>query len=351
MSALPKSDPNTKEVRALFYERLRPHGLAPLWEVLSALVTPNPRTPAVAASWSFKDVKPLLLESGALISAAEAERRVLILENPGMPGMSRITQTLYAGLQLILPGEMAPAHRHSQNALRFIMDGDGAFTALDGERAYMHKNDLVLTPGMLWHDHGNETVEPMIWLDGLDIPLVQMLDGSYVEHRDDRGPWPTGRPAGDAQLRWGRNMRPAREKSHAAGGNPLFVYPFAEWRETLEVLRRSDEPHAHDGYLMEFVNPKDGGPVMTTISAFARLVPRDFATRPMRTTDGMVHVVVEGSGTMKIDGRAFPLEPGEIIVTPSWSERSIKAQEDLILFSYSDRATQQKLSLWRETLL
>jgi len=350
MSALANPDLETKAERARFYERLRPHGLAPLWEVLSALVTPTPRTPALPAAWSFEKVKPLLLESGSLISAAEAERRVLILENPGMPGMSRITQTLYAGLELILPGEMAPAHRHAQNALRFIMDGDGAFTALDGERAYMHKNDLVLTPRMLWHDHGNETDAPMIWLDGLDIPLVQMLDGSYVEHRDDRGPWPTGRPAGDAQLRWGRNMRPARQKHVAEGSNPLFVYPYAEWRETLEALRRSDAPHPHDGYLMEFVNPHDGGPVMATISAFARLIPRGFSTRPMRATDGMVHVVVEGTGTLKIDTRSFPLKPGEIIVTPSWSERSIEAREDLILFSYSDRATQEKLSLWREAL-
>jgi len=355
MSALVMPDPDSNAARtaarAEFYERLRPHGLAPLWEVLSALVTPSPRTPAVPAAWSFADVRPLLLESGALISAAEAERRVLILENPNMPGMSRITQTLYAGLQLILPGEMAPAHRHAQNALRFIMDGDGAFTALDGERAYMHKHDLILTPGMLWHDHGNETDEPMIWLDGLDIPLVQMLDGSYVEHRADRGPWPTGRPTGDARLRWGRNLRPARETRVAGAGNRLFVYPFAEWRETLEMLRRSEAPHAHDGYLMEFVNPMDGGPVMATISAFARLLPRGFATRPMRATDGMIHVVVEGTGSMTIDGREFPLKPGEIVVAPSWSERSIEARDDLVLFSYSDRATQQKLSLWREALM
>ena len=351
MSALPiPSFPDPKAARLAYYERLRPHHLAPLWEVLSALVTPDPRTPAVAASWSFDAVRPWLFEAGELITAAEAERRVLILENPAMPGMSRITQTLYAGLQLILPGEVAPAHRHAQNALRFVMDGDGAFTALDGERAYMHPNDLVLTPALLWHDHGNETDGPMIWLDGLDIPLVQMLDGSFAEHRPDRGPWPTTRPAGDARLRWGRNLRPAREHRTAGRGNPMFVYPYAEWRETLEALRRSEDPHPHDGHLMEFVNPTDGGSVMATMSAFARLVPAGFATRSMRSTDGMIHVVVEGSGTMTIDGRPFALRSGEIVVSPSWSERSITARDDLVLFSFSDRATQEKLSLWREAL-
>jgi gentisate 1,2-dioxygenase len=337
--------------RSEFYRRLRPENLAPLWEVLAALVTPTPRTLAVPAAWSFDQIKPMLMEAGELITASEAERRVLILENPAMPGQSRITQTLYAGLQLILPGEVAPAHRHSQNALRFIMDGDGAFTALDGERAYMHRHDLILTPGLLWHDHGNETEHPMIWLDGLDIPLVQMLDGSFVEHREDRGAWPTTRPPGDAHMRWGRNLRPVRHGRSAAAGNPLFIYPFDEWRETLEALRRSEEPHPHDAHLMEFTNPIDGGPVMSTMSAFARLVPSGFIARPARATDGMVHVVVEGSGLMKIDASEFRLTPGTIVVSPSWSERVIRSDADLVLFSYSDRAAQQKLSIWREALL
>jgi gentisate 1,2-dioxygenase len=339
-----------QSARTEFYERLRPESLAPLWEVLAALVTPTPRTPAVPAAWSFDRIRPMLMEAGELITAAEAERRVLILENPALPGQSRITQTLYAGLQLILPGEVAPAHRHAQNALRFIMDGDGAFTALDGERAYMHRHDLILTPGLLWHDHGNETEQPMIWLDGLDIPMIQMLDGSFVEHRGDRGAWPTTRPAGDARLRWGRNLRPVRHGRGAGQANPLFIYPFVEWRDTLEALRRSEDPHPHDAYLMEFINPIDGGPVMATISAFARLVPAGFVTKPARATDGMIHVVVEGTGSMKIDAANFRLAPGTIVVTPSWSERVIDASEDLVLFSYSDRATQQKLSIWREML-
>lgn len=340
---------NLQAARDDFYDRLAPEALAPLWKVLSALVTPTPRTPAVPAAWSFDRIRPLLMEAGELITAAEAERRVLILENPALPGQSRITNTLYAGLQLIMPGEVAPAHRHTQNALRFIMQGDGAFTALDGERAYMHQHDLILTPAWLWHDHGNETDAPMIWLDGLDIPLVQMLDASFAEHREDRGAWPTSRPAGDAALRWGRNMRPARSE-RTATGNPLFIYPFADWRETLEVLHRSEPPHAHDAHLMEFTNPLDGGPVMATMSAFARLVPAGFETRAARSSDGTINVVVEGTGTLFVDDQPFALTPGEIVVVPSWAERRIAADSDLVLFSYSDRATQTKLSLWREAL-
>ena len=121
------------------------------------------------------------MESGTLITAMQAERRVLILENPGMPGESRITDTLYAGLQLILPGEIAPAHRHTQSALRFIVEGSGAYTAVDGEKTILEEGDFVITPSWTWHDHGNESSEPMVWLDGLDIPLVGLLDASFLK--------------------------------------------------------------------------------------------------------------------------------------------------------------------------
>lgn len=341
---------NLEHAREEFYDRLAPEKLAALWNVLADLVTPTPRTEAVPADWSFDKVKQFLMEAGDLITAAEAERRVLILENPALPGQSRITQTLYAGLQLILPGEVAPAHRHTQNALRFIMEGEGAFTALDGERAYMSQYDLILTPAMAWHDHGNETDKPMIWLDGLDLPLVKMLDGSFAERREDHGAMPIVREPGTNKYRWGRNLRPARAGAEAMQTNPLFIYPFAVWRESLEALRRSEDPHPHDAYLMEFTNPTDGGPVMSTISAYARLVPKGFTTRPMRSTDGMVHVVIEGAGTLTVDGQDFALSERQMVVSPCWAERSITASEDLVLFSFSDRATQEKLSLWREAL-
>ena len=190
----------------------------------------------------------------------------------------------------------------------------------------------------------------MIWLDGLDIPLIQMLDASFAEHREDRSAWPTSRPAGDAAIRWGRNMSPVHAKRTSGQGNPLFIYPFAEWRETLEVMRRSEAPHPNDAYLMEFTNPIDGGSVLATMSAFARLVPAGFATAPARSSDGMINVVVEGTGTVSIDDENFVVGAGAIVVIPSWAERRIRADSDLVIFSYSDRATQQKLSVWREML-
>ena len=151
----------------------RADNLAPLWEQLHSLVTAEPAARCQPAIWRYAEVRPYLMQSGALITAKEAERRVLILENPGLKRQSSITHSLYAGLQLILPGEVAPAHRHTQSALRFIVEGHGAYTAVDGERTMMEPGDFVITPSWTWHDHGNDSDEPMVWLDGLDIPLVR----------------------------------------------------------------------------------------------------------------------------------------------------------------------------------
>ncbi len=143
--------------RRSYYTRLRSRHLAPLWEVLGDLITAQPASDCRPALWSYETIRPIIMEAGAIISAREAVRRVLVLENPGLPGQSRATTSPYAGLRLIVPGETAPAHRHSQSALRFVVEGEGAYTAVDGERTVMRAGDFVITPSWAWHDHGNES--------------------------------------------------------------------------------------------------------------------------------------------------------------------------------------------------
>lgn len=331
------------------YARMAPSHLAPLWETLAQLVRPQPSSPAKAHRWSYDEARAYLLRAGDLISAEQAERRVLILENPGLQGLSAITPSLYAGLQLILPGEIAPSHRHSQSALRFVMEGGGAFTAVDGEKAVLHPFDLVLTPGWQWHDHGNPTETPMIWLDGLDIPTVRHFDASFAEHLDEKAYPETVRP-GATLAAYGRNMRPIRGSAadRRPAHQPLFHYPFADWRPALDALAGSAGIDPHLGHALEFLNPADGGPVMPTIAAHVRLLPAGFETRPRRSTDGVIFVVVEGHGTASVDGRDLPLAPRDIVVVPSWQELRLQAGSDLVLFGYSDRAAQQKLGLYRE---
>jgi gentisate 1,2-dioxygenase len=356
--------------RAAFYDSLAPRNLAPLWEMLAALITPEPATPAVPVRWRFSEVRPFLTRAGEIISAREAERRVLVLENPALRGRAAITNSLYAGLQLILPGEVAPAHRHSQAALRFVMEGEGAYTSVNGVRAEMHVGDLILTPSWTWHSHGNETDRAMVWLDGLDVPLVSGLDAGFSEKpASGAALTPTlGAPHRDGAARGVKrqvcdtaeateatdatspSLRRVRRGAPHARAGAHFIYPHAQWREALHRMSRGEALDAHDAFRMEFVNPADGSPAMPTMSAFCQLIPKGMATRPLRSTDGSVYVVTEGEGRAGVGEQTFDLAPGDIFVVPSWSSRTFTAASDLVLFSFSDRATQQALALWREQL-
>jgi gentisate 1,2-dioxygenase len=348
MTQLPPEHQKVK-LEAL-YRQMQPDCLYPLWEKLAALVLPRPDSPAKVHKWSYDRARDYLMRAGTLISATQAERRVLILENPGLPGLSSITPSLYAGLQLILPGEVAPAHRHSQCALRFVIEGEGAHTSVDGEKAVMHQFDLVLTPGGQWHDHGNATSMPMIWLDGLDIPTVRHFDASFAEkyHKEQ---FPEAAPPGDSLRVYGRNLRPLRGRvaDRRPAHQPLFHYPYSEWRESLEALAtRGGTIDPHLGHALEFLNPADGGSIMPTISAHVRLLPAGFAGRDRRATDGTIFVVVEGHGTAVVEGDVIGLGPRDILVVPSWKALRFTADSQLVLFGYSDKACQEKLNLYGE---
>ena len=344
----PATDPQQQQQqqRKAYYDRIGTDSMTPLWEVLGALVPHQPRSPAVAHHWAYAGVRDAVMEAGRLISAAEAERRVLILENPALRGQSCITQSLYAGLQLILPGEVAPAHRHSQSALRLVLDGEGAYTAVDGERTTMRRGDFIVTPAWTWHDHGNLGQEPVVWLDGLDIPIVRFLDAGFAEKSGDEFQ-AVARPEGDALARYGSNMVPVDFQQRPADPTRVFVYP---WARTLATLRAiaGGTPDAHFGHKQRFVNPATGCSPMPTMAAFAQLIPAGFETRPYRCTDGTVYVCLAGSVEAEVEGRVFRLAENDVLVVPSWHSLRLRAGAEAVLFSYSDRPVQQALGLWRE---
>src|SRR6202158_5888945 len=161
----PDAKHNIEAVREAYYDRISKYDMAPLWKVMASVVTKEPVTHCVPALWRFQDAKAMVMESGPLITAEEAERRVLVLENPALRGQSKITNSLFAGIQMILPGEVAPAHRHVSSAIRFVLDGEGAYTAVEGEKSIMRPGDFVITANWAPHDHGNESNEPMMWVD------------------------------------------------------------------------------------------------------------------------------------------------------------------------------------------
>lgn len=337
----------TKEQKQEFYDRLAPQNLAPLWEVLKGLLPNEPRSKAVPHRWRYSDVRPLLMESGELLTAREAERRVLVLENPAFTGMSRATSTMYAGVQLIMPGETAPAHRHTPSALRFMMEGQGAFTAVGGERTTMRKGDFVITPSWAFHDHGNEGDEPCAWLDGLDLPLVAFFEAGFNEHYNDERQ-SISRPEGDALARFGSNMLPLKPESRYGLTTPIFNYPYEMTREALVASAKGEKPDPHEAVSMRYANPLDGGWAMPTMSAWMMHLPKGFETAPMRSTDGIVMCLGEGAVSVTIGEDKFDLAENDVAACPGWTWRSFKAETDSFVFCFSDRVAQEKLGFYRE---
>jgi gentisate 1,2-dioxygenase len=335
--------------RSDFYQRARAQNLAPLWRVLHGLVTEQPVPKCVPAIWRYTDVRPYVMESCHQISTEEAERRVMVLENPGLAGQSRITQSLFAGLQIILPGEVAPAHRHVASALRFIVEGRNAFTAVAGEKTMMLPGDFVITPSWTWHDHGNEGDGPMVWLDGLDMHIVNLLAASFREGYDGKAQ-NIHRPEGAAMAEAGSNMLPV-DQEYGSLTSPIFNYPYLRTREALDKLARYRAINAWHGHKMRYVNPVNGGWAMPTMATWMQLLPKGFKTRPYRSTDSTVFVVVEGEGLSTIGDQTFDWQPHDIFVVPSWVAATHSGASDAVLFSYSDRAVQEKLDLLREQQL
>jgi gentisate 1,2-dioxygenase len=315
--------------------------------VLSRLVLPEPQPACVPTLWRYDELRPLLMEAGRLITAKQAERRVLVLVNPGLRGKSQITQSLYAGIQLVLPGEVAPSHKHSASALRFVIEGDGGgYTAVDGERTMMRTGDFVLTPSWTFHDHGNLGSKPVIWLDGLDVPIVNTFDASFDEHHE-QDTQPITRAEGDAPVRYGNMLLPIEYKPTGLSA-PVFTYPWSRSRETLDRLYRNGPVHPVHGVKLQYVNPATGGYPMPTMAAFLQLLPAGFEGGRYRSTDSTIYCVAEGHGTSRIGDATFAWGPHDVFVAPSWKPVAHEAGDEAVLFSFSDRAAQKALGLWRE---
>ena len=341
------ASPQLTEARAEFYQRIGEHGLAPLWEVIAKLLSREPNSRAVPHHWDYETTRAFIIEAAGVITAEEAERRVLILENPAFKGEARITDALFAGLQLIMPGEVAPAHRHSPAALRYIIEGSGAYTAINGEKAYMEPGDLILTPSWVWHDHGHEGEAPVVWLDGLDIPMVRYLGPVFAEPYPDEY-HPAGQPAGDNQHRYGTNMLPFGAELAEEKSSPVFHYPYAKCREALDTLARSGEIDACHGIKMEYINPANGGPAMPTLGTYLQLLPKGFRTGSYRSTAAWVYSVVEGTGRTVVGGETLEWGPRDAFVIPAWYPHRHEADGEAYLFSFSDKPVHDKLGWFRE---
>lgn len=332
------------------YEQLQDLGAAPLWRYYGNLFPAQPRSAAVPYRWSWQQLRPHLLHFARTLSLEEAERRVLMLVNPALTDPPATVTTLYAGLQIILPGETAQAHRHTSNAFRFILEGTGAWTTVNGERVHMAPGDLLLTPGWHWHDHTHQGDAPMIWLDALDYPLVNALQAGFYEKYPQRLQ-PVTRPddAGSRQFLHGR-LNPVGEKPTETLNSPITRYTWAETARALEAVADTAEGSEHDGICLEYTNPWTGGPVMPTIGCRVQRLRPAFQGAGRRHTASTIFNVVSGEGATIVDGVRLDWSRHDTFAVPGWAAyRHINTSpdKDAVLFSYSDEPVMRSLGLYR----
>lgn len=297
--------------------------------------------------WRWSEVEPLVLKSGDLVTPdRDVERRTMRLATPGLERGT--TQTLTTALQLLLPGECAPAHRHTPTAIRWILKGNGAYTTVEGDKCYMEPGDLILTPSWTWHDHANEGTEPMIWLDGLDVPLVRYLRANFYEaFPEDQQPI-VG--VGESERRYASGaLRPAWEEAPRVPYSPLWHYKWDRTYEALKSLAQIDSS-PFDDVAMEYSDPATGGPVLRTMACWIQLIRPGIRTHAHRHTSSAVYQVYRGHGYSVIDGQRFDWNEGDFFVVPSWAwhEHANESGDEVILFSIHDTPVMKDLSLYRE---
>ncbi|MCE4548166.1 MULTISPECIES: cupin domain-containing protein [unclassified Caballeronia] len=337
-----------------YYRSLESLEAGALWTVANKIEPWEPKSESVPVLWRYRDMREHVLRSVQLVSPEKAGRRVIYLSNPGRRDVSAAVGWLYSGLQVMHPGEVASAHAHSSSALRFIMEGTGAYTVVDGHKMTLGRNDFVLTPNGTWHEHGvADDGSPCIWQDGLDIPLVNALEaGFYAVHPDLRQA--VTHAVNDSTASWGApGLRPQNGDWNKRY-SPLFKY---EWEPTYEALVR----HAHatdgspfDGVLMHYVNPVTGGPVMSTIGASMQLLRPGEHTRAHRHTGSFIYQVAKGSGYSIINGKRLDWTERDIFCVPSWAfheHANLSSSDDACLFCFNDLPVMHALNLYREEAL
>ncbi len=321
---------------ALLDRDMAEKNLSGYWRLGMEGLPSKPMTAVEPCLWKWADVRESLLRAGDVVSLENSERRVVRLVNPGLDQKHAFaTHTIQISFQYVKPGENARAHRHTPAALRFVVQGKGAYTTVNGQQCIMEPGDLILTPKLTWHDHSNDAGEPIIWLDGLDFPLITALHQVMQERYRER--------------------RQPIEKSSEDRGLRLTEFFHYQWRDTEPALRQiANSPAARDrfdGFLLDYRNPLTNGPTMTTIQCALQLLPAKDATETHRHTSTVIYHVFRGQGATQIGEKLYEWEQGDSFVVPLWyAHRHLNRSSscDAILFSMSDAPVLKALDLYRE---
>ena len=337
------------DLPADYVDALRQLNLVPLWPSLRALLPPDkPRPNTRATAWAYRDILPLLLRAGELTPIEKAERRVLVLANPGH-GLDKMqaSAAIYLGMQLLLPGEWAPSHRHTPNAVRMVVQGVGAWTTVDGEKCPMSRGDLILTPTGLWHEHGHDGDQPVVWLDVLDLPLVHYLEASYHVNGARQQQLP-GR--GDlAYARGGLLPTPVLAGDAARRGKayPLLRYPWSEARAALLSLALDRPEQA--AVQLTYANPETGGHAENILGFYALMLRAGQTVQLPVCSPAMVFHVIEGGMTVQVGGDRLVLDAADTCCAPGYTPISLSnssATDAAFVFIADETPLHQKLGVW-----
>ncbi len=328
-----------------YRDELTALNLVPLWPSLRAVLPPGkPRPSTQPTFWSYQTLRPLLMRAGELTPMEKAERRVLVLANPGH-GLENMkaSSAIYLGMQLLLPGEWAPAHRHTPNAVRMIVEGEGAYTTVDGEKCPMSRGDLILTPTGLWHEHGHDGSQPVVWLDVLDLPLVYYMEASYAIEGQRQAVLP-GR---SDQAYAGGGIVPTPVFARSAKAYPLLRYPWAQARAALVALS-ADRPDL-DAVQVTYVNPETGADALNILGFYALMLrPGQTLQLPARSPASVFHVI-EGGAEVSLQDQTFTLVEADTCCAPGYTAitlRNRSADAPAFVFMADEAPLHKKLGVF-----
>jgi gentisate 1,2-dioxygenase len=349
------TEPTPREAAALdeLYRDFGAEHLVPLWSEIGDLMPMHPQPAAVPHVWRWNTLLPLAERSGDLVPVGRGgERRAIALANPGLGGRPYATPTLWAAIQYLGGHETAPEHRHSQNAFRFVVEGGGVWTVVNGDPVRMSRGDFLLTPGWNFHGHHNETDQPMAWIDGLDIPFVHYTDTAFFEFGTERVTDESTPDISRSERLWAHpGLRPLSGLENTVS-SPIGAY---RWKHTDRALAQQlaleDEgvpATVHQGHAaVRFVNPTTGGDVMPTIRAQFHRLRAGAATPTTREVGSSVYQVFEGRGAIVINGEEHNVEKGDLVVVPSWAAFSLQAETQFDLFQFGDQPIIERLNFNR----
>jgi gentisate 1,2-dioxygenase len=323
-------------------------GVAPLWPQMRVLLPHNaPRPVTRSHLWTYSSIRPLVLRAGDLTPVEKAERRVLFLVDPGRgPGAMQATSTIYVGLQLLLPGEKAPAHKHTPSAARIVVEGEGAYTIVDGEKLPMHAGDLILTPGGCWHDHGHGGSAPVIWLDALDLPLFVYLEGSYAIEAPLQSP--RNRPDPSEVEYATAGLAPVRRRDRAApAAYPMMRYP---WVRTEAALRKLGAHNGGEAVELDYINPETGQSCLPTMGFTAMMLRPGAVRRPSLCSTSAVFHVISGRGRSIVNGVTHEWGPKDTFSAPVFAaiEHVATSADPAFLVRIHDAPLQERLGYYEE---